>query len=724
MRPIQTVRHCALLLVVLGGGDRALAQAQGGPQPDPAAAVSTSASAVAPAPAAPGSPAAAEPEVVASAALPPVKGPLRVAVTGSYPALHERARAGWIGLEPELAFALGKRLGRGVVFIEPRRGSPVEAVASGGADVALSAIVPGDARGAQVDFTEPYASVPVLLATRDAPAPADLAGLKGRRVAVARALAPRLAELGAELVPFPDVGAAVRAARADRTLLVAGDAPRLRRLAARHGLRVVPLTLGAMPVAMAVPAGEGGRFGEHLAALASDLDALRARWLPVLDTYVAIAAGLDFACALTATGKVHCFSTAETRSLRGTRRAGGTSTTPLANVPSGEFAAITAGWAHACALDRGGIATCWGTNKQGQCDAPSVPFRSIAAGVHHTCGLTGDGQVVCWGSNLDGQATPPRGAFTRLAAGGHISCALDAAGRATCWGRTRQLGEPPAVAFQEVAVSEDFACGLEASGRARCWGRSVAAPTVPLEAPEVRFRSLTAGGGSACGLPVEGGLVCWPGRWEVPGDAELTALSVYDERGGGLTPRGRVALFDKEGQGLAKLVVAGPEQVEFVAEGELVREPGALIAICDRKGWTRVGSIVDGAIVEGGGLDPAPYWYDARSALRRPGSACGEPQWIATAPIGPVRDRKPGAKVVEDGWTRTTLQWVQLEDGARLGLTQLSFDPGKARPDPKAKGRGGGDDPADARPCGGYLIDWEPRTGDPQRIDLTDCPVE
>jgi ABC-type amino acid transport substrate-binding protein len=709
MPPTQTFRTCALALVLLGGGARARAEASPrGPQPEPAAA-STTASA------------AAEPAVATSVALPPVKGPLRVAVSGSYPALHEHARAGWIGLEPELAFALGKRLGRGVVFVEPRRQSPIEAVATGAADVALSAIAPGDARAARVDFTEPYATVPVLLATRDAPAPGDLAGLRGRRVAVARALAPLLSALGAELVPFADVGAAVRAAKADRTLLVAGDAPRLRTLGARHGLRVVPLTVGAMPVAMAVPRGEGERLGEHLAALAPELGALRARWLPVLDTYVSLAAGLDFACALTATGKVHCFSTAETRSLRGTRRAGGSSTTPLANVPSGEFVAITAGWAHACALDRQGLVTCWGTNKQGQCDAPRLAFRSVAAGVHHTCGLTRDGEAVCWGSNADGQATPPKGTFTRLAAGGHLACALDAGGRATCWGRTRQLGEPPAAAFQELAVSEDFACGLEASGRARCWGRSVAAPTVPLEAPGVRLRSIAAGGGAACGLPVEGGLVCWPGRWEASG-GELTAVSVYDERGAGLTPRGRVAVFDKEGRGLAKLVVAGPDQVEFVAEGELVHEPGARLAICDRKGWTPVGALVDGALVEGGGSDPAPTWYDVRSGLRRPGSACGEPQWVATAPIAPVRDRKPGAKVVEDGWTRTTLQWVQLEDGSRLGLGQVSFDPGKGKPVPGAQGRDA--DAVGARACGGYVVEWEPRSGDPQRIDLTDCPVE
>jgi ABC-type amino acid transport substrate-binding protein len=716
MRPTPSIRTCAALaLVFLAGGARAIAAPPPAPPLEPAA----------PATIATAAPGAADPEA-ASSALPPVKGPLRVAMSGSTTALHERAAGGWIGLEPELAFALGKRLGRGVVFVDPgeRRQSPLEAVASGAADVALSAVVPTEERAREVDFTSPYASVPVLLATREAQVPAELAALRGRRIAVARALAPRLADLGAELVPYPDLGAAVRAAKGDKNLLVAGDAPRLRLLAPRHGLRIVPLTVGAMPLAMAVPRGEGERYGEHLAALAAELAALQARWLPVLDTYVAIAAGLDFACTLTATGKVHCLSTAETRSLRGSRRAGGSSTAPLANVPAGEFVAITAGWGHACALDRAGAATCWGTNRQGQCDAPRLPFRSLAAGVHHTCGLTVDGQVLCWGSNSDGQASPPKGTFTRLAAGGHLACALDASGRATCWGRTRLLGDPPQNAFQELAVSEDFACGLEGSGRVQCWGRSIAAPTAPLQVPPVRFRTIAAGGGTACGLAVDGGLLCWPGRWEAPGGTDLTTVAVYDERGGGLTPRGRVALFDKEGRGLSKLVVAAADQVEFVTEGELVREAGAQVATCDRKGWTPIGAIVDGALVEGSALDRTRNWYDARSYLRRPGTACGEPQWLVTAPIAAVRDRKPGTKVVEGGWARTTLQWVQLEDGSRLGLVQLSYEPTKARPDAKAKGREAGDAPAGARPCGGYVVEWEPRTGNAQRIDLTDCPLD
>jgi ABC-type amino acid transport substrate-binding protein len=702
MRPTRIIlaRPLAAALV-LAGGARVLAQGGLPPPVDPAAAATAVAAAA---------PAAADPEAASTAALPPVKGPLRVAMSGSSPALHERSPAGWVGLEPELAFALGKRLGRGVVFVDPgeRRRTPLEALASGDADVALSAITPTEERAREVDFTAPYATVPILLATREAPAPAELAELRGRRVAVPRALAPRLAELGAEVVPAQDLGAAVRAARADRTLLVAGDALRLRSLAARHGLRILPLGLGAAPVAMAVPRGEGERFGEHLAALEPELAELRARWLPVLDTYVAISAGLDFACALTATGKVHCFSTSETRSLRGSRRAGGSSTSALANVPAGEFVAVTAGWAHACALDRAGVATCWGANRQGQCAAPRVAFKSLAAGVHHTCGLTVEGQVVCWGANAEGQAKPPAGTFTRLASGGHLSCALDAGGHATCWGRTRLLGDPPTAAFHELVVSEDFACGLEAGGRVQCWGRSVAAPAAPLEVPDVPFRSIAAGGGTACGLGVDGSLRCWPGRWDLPA-AELTTVAVYDERGGGLTPRGRVALFDKEGRGLAKLVVSAADQVEFVTEGELVREPGAHLAICDRKGWTAVGAIVDGAIVEGGAIDPTFDWHDARGYLRRAGTACGEPLWLVSASIVPVRDRKPGAKVVEGGWARTTLQWVQLEDGSRLGLSQLSFGTANAKAEPR---------------CGGYLIEWEPRTGNAQRIDLTDCPME
>jgi ABC-type amino acid transport substrate-binding protein len=652
--------------------------------------------------------------------------PLRVAVAGSTPPLHQRAGDRWEGFEPELAAALGERLGRGVVFVEPRDGrqSALELVATGTADVALSAITPTAEGAKQVDFTAPYAHVPLLLASRGAPPPADPAAVRGRRVAVAKGPAlAQLAPLGAALVVHPDLTAAARAARTDRTLLVAGEAPRLRSLAARLGLTVHPLVVASSPVAMAVRKGEGEAFQAHLSALAPTVASLTGRWLPTLETYVAVAAGLDFACALTGTGKLHCFATSETRSLRNLARAGGEPITPLASVPAGEFVAVTAGWGHACALDRAGAATCWGIDHHGQCDAPRLAFRSLAAGAHHTCGLTVEGRVVCWGSDVDGQARPPQGAFTRLASGGHLACALDAAGRPSCWGRTRLLGPPPAAAFQDLAVSDDFACGLERDGRVQCWGHSLAAPSAPIEVPPVRFRSIAAGGGTACGIAEDGALHCWPGRWNAPGGTELTRVSVYDERGVALTPRARVGVFDLEGQGLPRLVISAADGVELVTEGEHLTEAGARVAICDRGGWTAVGAIVDGRLVEGHAVDPALTWYDGRSFLRQPNRACRDAQWVASAPIAIARDVKPGARDLGGGWTRTTLQWVRLEDGSRLGLSQLSYDPAPARMNRKAVAARDGEDVGDApRPCRGYVVDWEPMGGSAQRLDLTDCP--
>ena len=79
--------------------------------------------------------------------------------------------------------------------------------------------------------------------------------------------------------------------------------------------------------------------------------------------------------------------------------------------------ALTAGDDHTCGLTASGDVWCWGSNANGQLGrgtsggTSSTPalvsgglkFVSISAGGAHTCGVTPDGAIYCWGVNSSGQ---------------------------------------------------------------------------------------------------------------------------------------------------------------------------------------------------------------------------------------------------------------------------------------------------------------------------------
>jgi alpha-tubulin suppressor-like RCC1 family protein len=131
--------------------------------------------------------------------------------------------------------------------------------------------------------------------------------------------------------------------------------------------------------------------------------------------WVQLAAGAHFTCAATRGGRVSCFGnnlldqlgrsgpdlSAEMLEIRG-----------LAARPG----SLVTGWGHACALDAGGVAFCWGDNASGELGigreaaGPGVhrvtgglTFARLAAGENHTCGEDTDGALWCWGRNESGQ---------------------------------------------------------------------------------------------------------------------------------------------------------------------------------------------------------------------------------------------------------------------------------------------------------------------------------
>jgi alpha-tubulin suppressor-like RCC1 family protein len=170
---------------------------------------------------------------------------------------------------------------------------------------------------------------------------------------------------------------------------------------------------------------------------------------------------------------------------------------------------VVAGF-HACRVNEGGTASCWGDNQQGQLGDGTLTSRStpalvsglrnvvaLASGQGHTCALLGGGRVRCWGDNLDGQlgdgSTTDRltpvtvSGLTRavaITAAASHTCALLGDGTVRCWGDNSdgELGDgttvdrpfptpvPGLSRAVAIATGTSHTCAIVGDGSVRCWG--------------------------------------------------------------------------------------------------------------------------------------------------------------------------------------------------------------------------------------------------------------
>jgi len=231
---------------------------------------------------------------------------------------------------------------------------------------------------------------------------------------------------------------------------------------------------------------------------------------------VAVSAGYDHACALTATGRVECWGANDLGQLGDGSTIDRAEPVPV-SLPA-PASQVASGYSHTCALVAGRV-YCWGDNSFGELGdgsttswalpvlvggLPEIEFLGAGgAGLTrvssaHTCAVAVGGALHCWGSNGSGQlgdgGTSPGlrpvpvtvlGAGVRpeqVACGGRHTCAL-AGGAVLCWGAndSGQLGTgttnaqvTPAVASISsgttvLASGENHACAAVA-GLLLCWG--------------------------------------------------------------------------------------------------------------------------------------------------------------------------------------------------------------------------------------------------------------
>jgi alpha-tubulin suppressor-like RCC1 family protein len=229
---------------------------------------------------------------------------------------------------------------------------------------------------------------------------------------------------------------------------------------------------------------------------------------------IAVAAGNDFTCALSASGKASCWGNNDHGQLGNDATVG--SNVPVSVIGLADAKAIAAGWGHACALTSGGAVKCWGYNRNGELgDGTNTDssrpvdvigltsgIAAISAGEDHTCAVTAAGGVKCWGYNDNGQlgdgtkasrsvpvdAAGFSGGVKSVAAGWSHTCALTSSGGAKCWGSNRygQLGDGETVDLRltpvnvtgltygvlNITAKAGQSCALTTGGGVTCWGNN------------------------------------------------------------------------------------------------------------------------------------------------------------------------------------------------------------------------------------------------------------
>lgn len=196
--------------------------------------------------------------------------------------------------------------------------------------------------------------------------------------------------------------------------------------------------------------------------------------------FTQVAAGTISTCGLKPNGDVYCWG--GDNGVRGNR--------------AGPFTQVDVSGGHACglvpqALDtpgRPGGVYCWGWCRYwplpdfGCAENVFGDYAQITTGGFHNCAIWTDGAAQCWGQNVYGQSIPAPGAYLQVSAGHLFTCGIRSDHTLACWGYDfyGQVTDTPAGTFKQVASGYGHACAISEDDRVYCWGRKDQRQTTPV----------------------------------------------------------------------------------------------------------------------------------------------------------------------------------------------------------------------------------------------------
>ncbi|MDO9087214.1 MAG: hypothetical protein Q7U53_13490 [Anaerolineaceae bacterium] len=293
-----------------------------------------------------------------------------------------------------------------------------------------------------------------------------------------------------------------------------------------------------------------------------------------LATAVSISVGGDHTCAVTAEGGVRCWGVNYYGQLGNDNVTIVDSPTPVdvQGFTDKVVIAVSAGFAHTCAVTSAGDVWCWGNNYYGQLgndtkvDSPTPVIVdgftekviAISAGHFYTCALTSDGGIKCWGDNSVGQlgyittTTCDYGPCSSIpmnvvgfdnegedaiaiSAGAYHTCALTSGGGVKCWGNNfyGQLGDGETTnssipvdvnrlnsGVKAISAGGSHNCAVTSEGGVKCWGYNSDGQLgdgtkddspIPVDVSGLTsgVKAISAGGSHNCALTNPGVVKCW-----------------------------------------------------------------------------------------------------------------------------------------------------------------------------------------------------------------------